>query len=224
MNDTIADRLAGVRHRIETASRLASRDPASVTLIAVAKTHPAEAVAAAIAAGQCVFGENRVQEAADKYPNLRATHRDLELHLIGPLQSNKAADAVRLFDVIHGVDREKLGQALRAAIDKQGRRPRLLVQVNTGEEAQKSGVMPDEADALIDALRTRCGLVIDGLMCIPPADDEPALHFALLREIARRNGLALLSMGMSGDFECAIRFGATHLRIGSAIFGERPPG
>jgi pyridoxal phosphate enzyme (YggS family) len=219
--DTIAGRLARIRARIEAASRAAGRDPASVSLVAVSKTFPASDVEQALAAGQRLFGENRVQEAAGKFPALRELHRDLELHLIGPLQTNKAEDAVRLFDVIETVDREKLGRALRAAIDKAGRQPRLWVQVNTGAEPQKAGVAPEAADALLDALRGPLGLSIDGLMCIPPEAEEPALHFARLREIARRNGLARLSMGMSGDFETAIRFGATHARIGGAIFGVR---
>jgi pyridoxal phosphate enzyme (YggS family) len=179
-------------------------------------------VEAALAAGQRVFGENRVQEAAAKYPALKAAHPGLRLHLIGPLQTNKARDAVRLFDVIETVDRPRLAEALARELAQQDRRIDCLVQVNTGEEPQKAGVLPGEADRFIEACRERWRLPVRGLMCIPPADEEPALHFALLREIARRHGLAELSMGMSGDFETAIRFGATLVRIGTAVFGARP--
>jgi len=188
----------------------------------VAKTHGPEAVAAALAQGQRVFGENRVQEAQGKYPALKAAHPDLQLHLIGPLQSNKAKDAVALFDVIETVDRPKLAEALAQAMEKLGRRPLCYIQVNTGEEPQKAGVPPAEADAFIAACRERYRLPIRGLMCIPPAEQEPSPHFALLREMARRHDLADLSMGMSGDFEIAIRLGATHVRVGTAIFGARP--
>ena len=208
-----------MRRKIARACRIAGRDPATVTLTAVTKTQPDAALEAALAAGQRVFGENRVQEAQAHW----ATRREvpgLELRLIGPLQSNKAADAVALFDVIETLDRPKLVEALAAEVAKTGRSPRLLVQVNTGAEAQKAGVLPEEADALIQQARD-AGLTVEGLMCIPPADEAPGIHFALLRKIARRNGLDILSMGMSGDYEVAIRFGATHVRVGSALFGER---
>ena len=216
----IAANLAGVRVRIGAAATAAGREPADVTLIAVSKTHGAPAVAAAIAAGQKQFGENRVQEAAHKYPALKAATPDLELHLIGPLQTNKVKEAVALFDVIETVDRPKLAEALAREMARQGRRPRLFVEINTGEEPQKAGVLPAEADAFIAQCRG-LGLEIAGLTCIPPADEEPALHFALLREIARRNGISKLSMGMSADYETAVRFGATHVRVGTAIFGAR---
>ena len=220
--DAIAAKLEQVRETIATAAKAAGRDPGEVTLVAVSKVHPAAAVEAALAAGQRVFGENRVQEAQGKYPELKARVADLELHLIGPLQTTKAEDAVALFDVIEVVDRPKLAKALAKAMAKTGRRPACYVQVNTGEEEQKAGVAPREADAFIAACREEHGLPVEGLMCIPPLDEEPALHFALLKEIAERNGLAKLSMGMSGDFETAVRLGATHVRIGTAIFGARP--
>lgn len=209
-----------MRRRIAQASRLAGRDPASVILTAVTKTQPLEALSAALAAGQRVFGENRVQEAQAHWLDLRDSMPDLELRLIGPLQTNKAADAVALFDVIETLDRPKLADALAAAAEKAGRTVRALVQVNTGAEPQKAGVLPEEADALIHYARDR-GLIVEGLMCIPPADEAAGPHFALLRKIARRNDLGTLSMGMSGDYETAIRFGATHVRVGSALFGER---
>jgi hypothetical protein len=221
-SETVAANLAAVRSRIAAAAQAANRAPAEVRLVAVSKTFDATAVAAALACGQTVFGENRVQEAQAKFPALRAAHPQLELHLIGPLQTNKARDAVALFDVIQSVDRPKLAAALAAEMTRAGRRVRCFIQVNTGSEPQKAGVAPDAADAFIAETREKHGLVVEGLMCIPPADDEPAPHFALLREIARRNGLTALSMGMSGDFETAIRFGATHVRVGSAIFGARP--
>ncbi len=202
------------------AARAAGRDPASVTLTAVSKTQPPEAIDAALAAGLRVFGENRVQEAQGRWTERRPRLSDLELRLIGPLQSNKSVDAVALFDVIETLDREKLVGALAAAQDKVGRRPRVLVQINTGEEAQKAGVAPQDADPLIASART-AGLDVQGVMAIPPADQEPILHFALLARIAARNGLPVLSMGMSGDYEAAIRLGATHVRVGSALFGER---
>ncbi|HEX6977899.1 MAG TPA: YggS family pyridoxal phosphate-dependent enzyme [Alphaproteobacteria bacterium] len=219
----IAANLSAVRARIAEAARAAGRNPDDVTLVAVAKTFGPEAVEAALAAGQRVFGENRVQEAQRKYPAFRERFPDLELHLIGPLQTNKAREAVALFDVIQSVDRPKLAAALAKEMDRAGRRPACFIQVNTGEEPQKAGIPPGDADAFIDEARRHYGLPVEGLMCIPPVDESPALHFALLREIARRNGLSKLSMGMSGDFELAIRFGATHVRVGSAIFGERPP-
>jgi len=222
--DDIAARLDAVKARIAAAAREAGRDPASVTLVAVSKTHPAAAVRAALDAGHRVFGENRVQEAEAKFPALRETFPDLVLHLIGPLQTNKARDAVALFDVIETVDRPKLTAALAREMDRLGRRPDLLVQVNTGEEPQKAGVLPADADAFIEACRGAYGLKLRGLMCIPPADEEPALHFALLAEMAKRHGLPWLSMGMSADFEEAVRMGATHVRVGTAIFGHRPAG
>lgn len=218
----IPPRLAAVRAGIAEAARGAGRNPGEVTLIAVSKTHDAAAVACALAAGQRAFGENRVQEAQAKYPALKAQYPDLALHLIGPLQTNKAHDAVALFDVIETLDRPRLAEALAREMTRQGRRPALFIQVNTGEEPQKAGVLPGEADAFIEDCRGRLGLEIAGLMCIPPEGEEPALHFALLREIARRHRIPGLSMGMSGDFAVAIRFGATHVRVGTAIFGQRP--
>ena len=198
----------------------AGRGPADVTLTAVTKTQPPEAIDAILAAGQRVFGENRVQEAQARWTDRRAALPDLELRLIGALQTNKAADAVALFDVIETLDRPRLAAALAVAADKAGRTLRVLVQVNTGAEPQKAGVLPDEADGLIAQARS-LGLTIEGLMCIPPADEAPEAHFNRLRQIARRNGLEVLSMGMSGDYESAIRLGATHVRVGSALFGER---
>lgn len=214
-------RLEGVRAQIAHASREAGRDPAAVTLVAVSKTFGAEAMLPVLQAGQRVFGENRVQEAKSKWPALKAQYPDIELHLVGPLQSNKAREAVALFDVIHTVDRPSLCAALAKEIARAGRAPRLLVEVNTGGEAQKAGVVPQEADAFLRRCRDEYGLTIEGLMCIPPFDEPPAPHFALLAKIAARNGLALLSMGMSADFEIAVAFRATHVRVGSAIFGER---
>lgn len=204
------------------ACKAAGRAPESVTLTAVSKLQPDDRVEAMLAAGQRVFGENRVQEAQARWSDRRAGAPGLELRLIGPLQSNKAVDAVAFFDVIESLDREKLAAALAAEIQKQGRAPEILIQVNTGEEAQKSGVPPMQADAFITLAREAYGLPVTGLMCIPPADEEPAMHFALLAKIARRNGLAILSMGMSDDFETAVRFGATHVRVGAALFGARP--
>ena len=221
--EAIAARLARVRARIDEAARAADRDPAAVRLVAVGKTHGPEAIAAALAAGQTVFGENRVQEAKAKFPALKAAHPGLILHLIGPLQTNKVPEAVALFDVIETLDRPKLARALAKEMAKAGRRPACFVQVNTGEEPQKAGVPPREADAFIALAREELGLPLDGLMCIPPQEESPALHFALLAEIAKRNGLANLSMGMSADYEVAIRFGATHVRVGTAIFGPRAP-
>jgi pyridoxal phosphate enzyme (YggS family) len=214
--------LAAVRARIAAAARAAGRDPGEIRLVAVSKTHDAAAVKIAIAAGQSLFGENRVQEAQAKFPALKAEHPGLALHLIGPLQTNKVRDAVALFDAIETLDRPKLAEALAREMAQQQRRPQLFIQVNTGAEPQKAGVVPEEADRFIEECRGRLGLDIAGLMCIPPVEEEPALHFALLREIARRHGIAFLSMGMSGDFETAIRFGATHVRVGTAIFGARP--
>ena len=228
MNETLtatdrAAHLASVRAEIAAACREAGRDPASVTLVAVSKTFSAAAIEPVIAAGQRVFGENRVQEAKAKWPALRAAHDGIELHLIGPLQSNKAKEAVALFDAIHALDRPSLAEALAKEIGKQGRHPTLLIEVNTGEEPQKAGVLPGEADAFIKACRDTYGLTIAGLMCIPPLEDAPGPHFALTAKIAARNGLKLLSMGMSADFASAIAFGATHVRVGTAIFGGRPP-
>ncbi|HSR72766.1 MAG TPA: YggS family pyridoxal phosphate-dependent enzyme, partial [Kiloniellales bacterium] len=205
------------------ATREADRPPESVTLVAVGKLHPVEALEAALEAGQRVFGENRVQEAQAKYPALKAARPDLVLHLIGPLQTNKVRDALALFDVIETLDRPKLARALAKEMERSGRRPACFVQVNTGEEPQKAGVAPGEVDALIALARDELGLPVEGLMCIPPLDEEPALHFALLAEIAKRNCLTKLSMGMTADFETAIRLGATHVRLGTAIFGSRPP-
>ena len=221
MEGVIAANLIAVRGRIEAAARAGGRAPESVALVAVSKTHPAAIVREALAAGHRVFGENRVQEAQAKYPALREAYPDLVLHLIGPLQTNKVRDALAIFDVIESVDRPRLAQALAKEMDHSGRRPPCLIEVNTGEEAQKAGIMPAEADGFIVECRDRLGLSILGLMCVPPVDEEPAPHFALLREIARRNGLGVLSMGMSADFEKAIRFGATHVRVGTAIFGAR---
>ncbi len=221
--EAVAANLAAVRGRIAEAARAAGRDPAGITLVAVGKVFGAKRIAAALEAGQRVFGENRVQEAEAKFPALKAAYPDLTLHLIGPLQTNKARDAVRFFDAIETLDRPKLARALAKEMARAGRRPPCFVQVNTGEEAQKAGVMPAEADALIALARDELGLPVAGLMCIPPFDEEPAPHFALLAQIAERNGLAPLSMGMTADFEAAIRFGATHLRVGTAIFGPRQP-
>jgi pyridoxal phosphate enzyme (YggS family) len=213
--------LATVRAEIVRACRDAGRDPATVTLVAISKTFGAEAIEPIIAAGQRVFGENRVQEAKAKWPPLIARHSGIELHLVGSLQSNKAREAVALFDAIHSLDRTSLADALAKEIARQARRPLLFVEINTGAEAQKGGVQPQDADAFLAACRDRYGLSVAGLMCIPPVNDAPAPHFALTAKIARRNGLALLSMGMSADFPTAIAFGATHVRVGSAIFGPR---
>jgi pyridoxal phosphate enzyme (YggS family) len=213
--------LAAVRHEIAEACRDAGRHHDDVTLVAVSKTFGADAIEPAIAAGQRVFGENRVQEANAKWPPLRERHPGLSLHLIGPLQSNKAREAIALFDAIHSVDRPNLCAALAKEIQKHGRAPMMFVQVNTGAEPQKAGVLPEQADAFIGDCRSSYGLDIAGLMCIPPIDEAPAPHFALTAKIAGRNGLKMLSMGMSADFAVAIRFGATHVRVGSAIFGRR---
>ncbi len=215
------ERLAYVRAEIARAARAAGRDAAAVTLIAVSKTFGAEAIEPVIAAGQRVFGENRVQEAKAKWPPLMQKHPGIELHLIGPLQSNKAKEAVALFTAIHSVDRPSLCEALAKEIARQGRAPLLFVEINTGAEAQKAGVLPAQADAFLAACRDKYGLTISGLMCIPPLEEAPGPHFALTAKIARRNGLKLLSMGMSADYVTAIEFGATHVRVGSAIFGTR---
>lgn len=221
MEGLIAGNLAVVRDKIAAAERAAGRDNGTVSLVAVSKTQPQEAVRDALAAGQRIFGENRVQEALAKFPGLRNEYPDLVLHLIGPLQTNKVRDAVAHCDVIETVDRPRLAEALAREMERSGKRPTCYIEVNTGEEAQKAGVVPGEADAFIADCRDRLSLPVAGLMCIPPHDENPAPHFALLREIARRNGLAGLSMGMSADYEIAIRFGATHVRVGTAIFGAR---
>jgi pyridoxal phosphate enzyme (YggS family) len=213
--------LAAVRAEIARACKEARRDPASVTLIAVSKTFGAEAISPVIDAGQRVFGENRVQEAKAKWPALMQAHPGLALHLIGPLQSNKAKEAVALFDAIHSVDRPSICEALAKEIKNQQKQPQLFVQINTGEEPQKAGIAPGEADAFLVRCRDTYGLSISGLMCIPPVNDPPAPHFALTAKIAARNGLKNLSMGMSADFAVAIQMGATHVRVGSAIFGHR---
>ena len=213
--------LAHVRAEIARACKDVGREPSSVTLVAVSKTFEADAIVPVIASGQRVFGENRVQEAKTKWPALIERNPGIELHLIGPLQSNKAKEAVALFGAIHSVDRASLCEALAKEIAKQGKSPTLFVQVNTGAEPQKAGVLPEDADAFLKSCRDSYGLTISGLMCIPPAEEAPGPHFALLATIARRNGLKLLSMGMSADFASAIAMGATHVRVGSAIFGGR---
>jgi PLP dependent protein len=213
--------LVAVEKEIARACVEARRERTEVTLIAVSKTFDAEAITPVIIAGQRVFGENRVQEAKAKWPGLMSAYPGLSLHLIGPLQSNKAKEAVALFDAIHSVDRPSICQALAKEIDSQNKRPELFVQINTGEEPQKAGIAPGEADAFIASCRERYGLAIAGLMCIPPVNEAPAPHFALTAKIAARNGLRNLSMGMSADFATAIQFGATHVRVGSAIFGHR---
>ena len=221
MEGVIAANLAAVKGRIAAAANAARRPDDEVALVAVSKTHPAEAVREALAAGHRVFGENRLQEAQAKYPALREAFPDLALHLIGPLQTNKVRDAVALFDVIESVDRPRVAEALAREMKRTGRRLPCLIEVNIGEEPQKSGIMPAGADDFVADCRNRLGLPIVGLMCVPPLDREPSPYFALLREIARRTDLRLLSMGMSADFETAIRFGATHVRVGTAIFGAR---
>lgn len=218
-----ADRLAEVTGRIAEAARASGRSPTDVTLVAVSKTHGADRVRELLEVGHRVFGENRVQEAEGKFPDLKAAFPDLELHLIGPLQTNKARDAVALFDVIQSVDRDRLAAALVKEMERLGRRPACYIQVNTGEEAQKAGILPKDVDAFVVLCRYQYKLPVVGLMCIPPVDEEPALHFALLAKMAARNGLAKLSMGMSADYETAVRMGATHVRVGSALFGARPP-
>ncbi len=219
----IAASLAAVQAKINAAAETVGRDPAGVSLIAVSKSHPGAAAAAALAAGHRVFGENRVQETQEKWPPLRIEYPDAQVHLIGPLQTNKTADAVEQFDVIQTLDREKLARSLAKEMDRLGRRPDLFIEVNTGEEPQKAGVLPGDADAFIEKCRTEYGLPVVGLMCIPPLDENPALHFALLADMAARNGLARLSMGMSADYETAVRLGATEVRVGTAIFGARQP-
>jgi len=219
--ETPLSRLARIRERIARAARGAGRNPHEITLVCVSKTFGAGEVRPVLGAGERVFGENRVQEALAKWPQLHAEFPSVELHLIGPLQSNKTREAVGFFDVIETVDRDKIASALASEIQRAGRHPKLFIQVNTGAEPQKAGVLPAEADGFIARCRKDYGLGISGLMCIPPADDQASPHFALLNLIAKRNGLSALSMGMSADFELAIQLGATHVRIGSAIFGER---
>lgn len=218
---TVEERLQDVKQKISAAEKDAGRASGEVTLVAVSKTFDAEAIRPVIATGQRVFGENRVQESEGKWPQLRSETPGLELHLIGPLQSNKAADAVKLFDVIETVDREKIARAIATEIQKQGKTVRLYVQVNIGMEPQKAGIEPKETVAFINLCRDELGLNIEGLMCIPPAEDHPGPYFALLRKLAEEAKVEKLSMGMSGDFETAIGFGATSVRVGSAIFGHR---
>jgi len=218
----VAANLEDVCGHIRAAAQAAGRGPEDVVLVAVGKLQPDERVRAALLAGHRVFGENRVQEAAGKWPALKREFADVRLHLIGPLQTNKVREAVALFDVIETIDRPKLARAIAREMERSGRRPACYIQVNTGEEPQKAGVMPEEADGLVAECRDDLGLPVEGLMCIPPFEEPPVMHFALLREIAIRNGLPILSMGMSGDYETAIEFGATHVRVGTAIFGARP--
>ena len=217
-----AQNLESVLQQIKSAARAVGRDPAGVTLIAVSKTHDAERIAPLIAAGQRAFGENRIQEAQAKWPALKATAPDLVLHLIGPLQSNKAADAVALFDVIHTVDRPRIAEALASEMARQNRRLPCFIQVNTGREPQKAGIDPHEAEQFVKDCVATWNLPVVGLMCIPPVEERAAVHFGFLKDLARRTGLSQLSMGMSADFETAVRLGATHVRVGSALFGARP--
>ena len=217
----IAENLAAVQARIAEAALAVGRKDRSITLVAVSKTHPVEKIRIVLDVGHRVFGENRVQEAEEKWPSLKQEYPDSVLHLIGSLQTNKTKQAVALFDVIETLDRLKLARALATQAEKLGRSPRIFVQVNTGEEPQKAGILPEEADQFIASCRDDYQLPIEGLMCIPPANEEPSLHFMLLGEIAARNGLSSLSMGMSADYEVAVRFGATHVRVGTAIFGAR---
>jgi pyridoxal phosphate enzyme (YggS family) len=220
MDQTVAN-LRSVLEEIASAAREAGRDPSEVGLVAVTKTHDAEHIRPVLEAAHRLFGENRVQEAAGKWPALREAFPDIRLHLIGPLQTNKVRQAMDLFDVIETVDRPKLAREIAKEADKSGHMPDCFIQVNTGAEPQKAGVLPAETDAFIDSCKREYGLRVRGLMCIPPVDEEPSLHFALLHEIARRNDLPELSMGMSGDFQVAIAFGATLVRVGTAIFGQR---
>jgi pyridoxal phosphate enzyme (YggS family) len=221
MSTHLAANMTRIRDRIADAAARAGRDPGAITLVAVSKTHPAEAVSEALAAGQMIFGENRVQEAEAKFPPLRARWPAMRLHIIGGLQTNKARDAVRLADVIESLDRPRLADAIAEAIRKEGRSPTLLVQVNVGDEPQKAGIPTAGADDFIAACRERFGTALAGLMCIPPAEGDPAPHFDWLADRAARHGLSVVSMGMSADFETAIAHGATHVRVGSAIFGAR---
>ena len=219
--EEIKNRYQTIRHAVQRSAHDAGRAETDVTLVVVSKTYGPAEIEPVLLAGHRIFGENRVQESQGKWPALKASFPDVELHLIGPLQSNKAKEAIALFDVIETVDRPSIAEALSKEFAKTERRPRLYVQINTGEEPQKAGVSPKEADAFLKRCREEWGLVVSGLMCIPPVDEPPSPHFALLRKIAERNGLQTLSMGMSGDFETAIQVGATHVRIGSAIFGAR---
>lgn len=219
---SIAENIAAIRTRIRKAALEAGRDPSLARLVAVSKTQPAGNIRAALEAGQRLFGENRVQEAQARWQELRAEHPGLRLHLIGPLQTNKAKEAVALFDCIETLDRARLAEALAREMEKQGRRVPCLIQVNTGEEPQKAGVLPADLAALLAHARGQCGLEVGGLMCIPPADEPPALHFAFLAKLARAHGLADLSMGMSADYERAAALGATYVRVGTALFGDRP--
>ena len=223
VDEQIAAALADVRGRIEAAATGAGRDPASIELIAVSKLQPPERIEAALKAGQRAFGENYVQEAKGRWPALRERYDGIELHLIGPLQTNKTGEAVAVFDVIQSLDREKLARSLVKERERQHRLPRLFVQVNTGEEPQKAGILPGDLDAFLQLCRDELALGIEGLMAIPPDGDDIAPHTALLAKFAARHGLARLSIGMSADYEAAVRFGATHVRVGSAIFGARPP-
>lgn len=222
MSAPAAENLREILRQIEKAAKAAGREASPVRLVAISKTFSAEEIAPVIEAGQLLFGENRVQEAKAKWPGLRERYSGLDLHLVGPLQSNKVKEALALFDTIHSLDRPKLAAELAKEIQKTGRAPQLFVQVNTGAEPQKAGVLPEETDAFIKECRKTYSLDIAGLMSIPPLEEAPATHFALTKKIAERNGLKLLSMGMSADFESAINFGATHVRVGSAIFGSRP--
>jgi pyridoxal phosphate enzyme (YggS family) len=218
---SVGENLTAILARIDAARKSAIAPASETVLVAVTKTHPAQQVRPALEFGHRIFGENRVQEAISKWPELRREYADVQLHLVGTLQSNKVKEAVALFDAIHSLDRPKLAHALKAELEQSERRPRLFIQVNTGEEPQKSGVIPTEVDAFIGLCRDKLKLPVSGLMCVPPVDAESAPHFALLHKIAARNDLPYLSMGMSDDFETAIRFGATHVRVGTAIFGER---
>lgn len=220
---SVTDRLHDVRHMIAASAEKAARSPEDITLVAVSKSQPEERVLTAIQAGQRVFGENYVQPAMARWPALKASHPDIQLHMIGPIQTNKAKEVVGLFDVIETIDREKLARALAKEMERQNRRPTCLIQVNTGEEPQKAGIWPKDVDAFVVLCRDELALPVAGLMCIPPVDDEPSMHFALLAKIAARNDLQVLSMGMSADFEVGVQFGATHVRVGSAIFGSRLP-
>jgi len=219
----VAQNLIGIRARIDEAATAARRDPVDVTLVAVSKTHDADHIRRALEAGHRVFGENRVQEAEEKWPLLKEAFPGTQLHLIGPLQRNKTKRSVQLFDAIETIDRLKLARAVAREMEEQNRRPDCYIQVNTGEEPQKAGVLPGDADDFIRQCRDELGLPIVGLMCIPPAGEESSMHFALLAKIAERNGLSKLSMGMSDDFETAVRFGASSVRVGTAVFGSRPP-
>ena len=218
----IPRRIARIKEQIGSIAVNAGRDPEAINLMAVSKYHPSLAVREALSCGHRLFGENRVQEAAQKYPELKATHPELTIHLIGPLQTNKVREAVNLFDVIETLDRPKLAQALAKERDRVGRCPEVFIQINTGQEPQKSGIDPLMADEFIKRVREEFQLPLTGLMCIPPADEEPAMHFALLAECARRHGITKLSMGMSADFDKAICLGATEIRLGTSIFGPRP--